>query len=449
MVFYAKNMAKKEFDLIIKGRYILPMDKQLNIVNNGFVVVDKNKIIEVGEISELDENYKAKEIIDSGNSIVMPGLINTHTHAAMCYFRGMADDLPLDDWLNNYIWPAEAKYTNPEFISKAAELACLEMIKSGITYFNDMYLFEEAMVGIIEKSGIRACLGEVILDFPTPSCKTPKETIEKTIQLIKSLKNNELIDVAFAPHSMYACSKSVLLDVKQAACDYKKLIHIHISETKKEVDNSHKEHDKSPVEYLEELGILGENVLAPHCVWMNEKDIKIFKNNNVKVSHCPTSNMKLASGIIPIQEMINNKINVSLGTDGAASNNVLNLFFEMKTCALLHKVNRFDPTVLNAREVVKMATVNAAKALGADDRVGSLEIGKKADIITINLDKPHLMPIYDPYSHLVYCANSGDVNDVVINGKIIMRNREVKTIDEERISNEVSKFKGKNRNIKN
>lgn len=428
-------------DLIIKGRYILPMDVDLNIVENGIVVIKENKIIAVGKEGELENKYKAKEVLNAGNSIIMPGLINTHTHAAMTYFRGLADDLPLQEWLEKYIWPAEAKFVNPDFIRKASELACLEMVKSGTTCFNDMYIFGDITDDVVEEVGMRIVSGELTLDFPTSSCKTSHEAIDKTLKNIEKFKESELVSIAFQPHSIYACEEDVLVKIKELIKEESVLIHIHVSETKKEVDDCKKEHGKSPVAYLDELGLLGENVIAAHSIWLDEDDLEIYRKRNVKVSYCPISNMKLASGVMPAAEMLNKGIIVGLGTDGAASNNTLDLFSDMRVCALLHKVNNFEPTVTNAREVVGMATINGAKVLGMEDKTGSLEVGKRADIITINLDKPHLTPMYDPYSHLVYCVNGEDVNDAVINGKVIMRDREAKTIDEERVLREAREFK--------
>ncbi len=423
-------------DLIIKGKYVLPMDPDLSIIKDGMVAVEKNNIIAVGEEKELKNKYEAREIIDAGNGIIMPGLINTHTHAAMAYFRGLADDLPLDEWLNNRIWPAEAKFVKPDFVRKSSELACLEMIKSGVSCFNDMYFFQEITAKVAEKAGMRMTAGEGILDFPTPSCKTPDEAMAKTIELAEKFKNSELISIAFAPHSVYACGRDVLIKIKELAEEYNLPVHIHLSETKKEVEDCENKHGRPSVEYLDEIGFLSDRVIAVHGVWLSEKDLEIYKNRGVKASHCPISNMKLASGIAPVPEMLEKGITVGLGADGVASNNTLDLFSDMRACALLHKVSKLNPTVLSAREVVRMAAINGAKVLNLDKKIGSLKAGKRADIITINLDKPHLAPIYDPYSHLVYCASAQDAEDVIINGKIVMRNRVIKTIDEEKVLRE-------------
>ncbi len=410
------------------------MDEKLSIIKDGFVAVSENKIAGLGAGDEI-KNYQAKEIIDAGDGIVMPGLVNTHTHAAMTYFRGLADDLPLDDWLNNHIWPAEAKYVNADFVKQAGELACLEMLKAGVTSYNDMYFFGREMAEPAEKANLRALVGITGIDF-----KDPDKALKEAIELSRQYKNNEFIKIVLAPHAIYTCSKENLLKIKAAAEAENLRIHIHVSETKKEVEDSQKANGKTPVEYLDALGMLSEKLMAAHSVWLSDSDLKIYKNRGVKVAHCPISNMKLASGAAPLKRMLELGITVGLGTDGAASNNTLDLFSDMRACALLHKVNNFDPTAISAREVVKMATSGGAKVIGLENEIGSLEVGKKADIITINLNKPHLTPIYDPYSHLVYCVDGADVENVIVNGKVIMKNREVKTLDEEKILKQAGEF---------
>ncbi len=370
----------------------------------------------------------------------MPGLISTHTHAAMAYFRGLADDLPLKEWLEKHIWPAEAKYVNQDFIKQASRLACLEMIKSGVTCFNDMYFFEEETASIASQRGMRACVGEAILDFPTASCKNPEDALKKTEEMILRYKDSELISVAVAPHSIYVCSKENLIKAKKLANKYSVNLHMHISETKKENEDCLRDNKKSPVKYLDEFGILDNKTIAAHSIWLDNADIEIYKNRQIKISHCPISNMKLASGVMNFEKMNESNLTISLGTDGAASNNTLDLFSEMRVCALLHKVNNLNSEIASSGEVVKMATINGAKTLDMDNKIGSLEIGKKADIITINLDKPHLSPIYNPYSHLVYAVNSADVENAIINGKIIMHDRNVLGVDEDKILREACKF---------
>ncbi|MDP2708519.1 MAG: amidohydrolase, partial [bacterium] len=391
------------------------------------------KIVAVGTAAEIS-NYQAEETIDAGNSIVMPGLINAHTHAAMAYFRGLADDLPFGVWLNERVWPAEAKYVNESFVARSGELSCLEMIKSGTTCFNDMYFFgQNIMAETVERAGVRALLG---IDF-----KNPELSISHAIELANKYKGNEHIKITLAPHSVYACSKDTLEKVKQAAEANNFQVHIHVSESEKEIIDCKKTHNKSPVEYLDELGLLSNKLIAAHSIWLSDSDLEIYKNKGVRVAHCPISNMKLTSGIAPLPKILKLGITVGLGTDGAASNNTLDMFADMRVCALLHKINNFDPAVVSARELIRMATINGSKVIGLENEIGSLETDKKADIITINLDKPHLSPLYDPYSHLVYCANGSDVANVIVNGKVIMKNREVKTLDEGKILSEAKEFK--------
>lgn len=422
-------------DLIVKGKYVLPMDESLAVIKDGAVVIENKKIVKVGLASELEKEFEAKEIIDAGNSIIMPGLINTHTHAAMSYFRGLADDLPLDEWLNNHIWPAEAKYVNAEFVKRAGELAVLEMIKAGVTCYNDMYFFGQAMAEPALEANLKALIGITILDF-----KNPSEAVKEAVDLAKQYKNNEFIKIVLAPHAIYTCAKENLLKIKYASAAENLRIHIHVSETKKEVDDCLKQRGKTPVEYLDELGMLSGKLTAAHSVWLSDNDLAIYKKREVKVAHCPISNMKLASGVAPLKRMLEMGITVGLGTDGAASNNTLDLFSDMRAAALIHKVNNYDPTAISAKEVVKMATRGGAEVLGMEQEIGSLAAGKFADIITINLNKPHLTPIFDPYSHLVYCVGGEDVANVIVNGKVIMENRRVKTLDEEKILKQAEEF---------
>jgi 5-methylthioadenosine/S-adenosylhomocysteine deaminase len=413
-------------ELIITGKYILTLDSENSVIKDGAVVVGGNKIIDVCGGDEIGA-YQAKERIDCGHSIVMPGFVNAHTHAAMVYFRGMADDLCLDDWLNNHIWPAEAKYVNEEFIKKASELACLEMIKAGVVCFNDMYFYPEIMAEVCRRAGIRACLGEPMLGFQIPGRKSYHESLEKTRELACRYKDDELIKISVLPHSPLVAGEEILLKAKEIANELNLLVHTHISETKKEAEEIKKQKGLSAAEYLSEIGFLDDNVIAAHSIWLDEVEIELFQKYKVSVCHNPISNMKLASGVMPIEKMQDKKINICLGTDGAASNNTLDMFSEMRTAALLHKISSLKPDLLSAKEIVMMTVKNGAQALKLNS--GSLEKDKFADIITIGLDKPHLTPMYDPYSHLVYCANAADVDNVIINGRVLMRSRKVLGLD--------------------
>jgi 5-methylthioadenosine/S-adenosylhomocysteine deaminase len=429
-----------EKKLVIKGRYIITMDNDFNIVENGAILITGGLIEKIITSEDLPKNIENTEIIDTGNSIIMPGLINTHSHAAMCYFRGIADDLLLSEWLEKHIWPNEAKFVNPGFVENSGELAVLEMIKSGITYFSDMYFFQENLAHITQKAGIRALLGEGMLDFPVPGSENPSVSIEKTLGLIEQYRGNEFIKISLAPHTIYTLSEKYLRIISELSLEKSLPIHIHVSETEKEYYDSLKSHSLTPVGYLDKIGLFSHRVIAAHCVHLNKHDLEILKERQVKISHNPISNMKLASGAARIKEMLARGITVSLGTDGAASNNTLDLFSEMKTCSLLQKHSECDSASIRAKDIVAMATIGGAKSLGEDNVLGSLTAGKKADIITINLDKPHLSPIYDPYSHLVYSVKAGDVENVIINGKIIMKKRVVTTLDEDKILNISNSF---------
>lgn len=413
-------------DLIITGRYILPIQDDMGVIENGAIVVRGDKIIYVGDKNGALQIAPDHELLETGNSIIMPGLINCHTHAAMSYFRGMADDLPLDEWLNDHIWPAEAKNVNPAFVKNATKLSCEEMLRSGTTCFNDMYFFEDQVAETALAAGMRACIGEGMLDFPTPSCDNILKSVEKTAALIEKYRDHELIKVNLAPHSIYTCGKEGLVLAGELAEKHNCRIHIHISETKKENDDCYQARNLSPVQYLNSYNLLSGEIIAAHSVWLDGQDLKIYADRKVNVAHCPISNMKLASGAAPIKQMLEMGINVGLGTDGPASNNTQDLFMEMRVTALLHKLINSDPTAVGAKTVVRMATINGARLLGLDKDIGTLEVGKKADIITIGLDKPHLTPIFDPYSHLVYAVKGSDVDNVIINGNIVMENQKLR-----------------------
>jgi len=364
---------------------------------------------------------------------VFPGLINTHTHAAMVYFRGIADDIPLTDWLKNHIWPAENRWLSPEFISDAVELACLEMLKGGVTTYNDMYFYEDAAGKSTKRMGMRAVLGSGILDFPSKSASTTDEYFVNAESFIKNWKGDELITPCIAPHALYTCGPESLKRARHVADKYDIPIHIHLSETRWEVNEIKNRFMMAPVEYLDSIGFLDERVLAAHCVWMTDGEIKILSQRRIGVSHCIESNLKLASGIAPVVKMLNAGVKVTFGTDGAASNNDLNILSEMSTAAKVHKALSNNPTVLDAKTILLMATRWSAEVLGLGDKIGSIEKGKMADIVTINLKKPHLTPIYNVYSHIVYAAMASDVETVMVNGKVVVNEGRLCNADEEEI----------------
>jgi len=433
----------KNADYIIRGEYVLPMDEEQAVIKDGAVVVKGNKIEEVGSFGDISKKYYSKNVIGGKNRAVLPGLINTHTHAAMVYFRGMADDLPLKEWLEKHIWPAENKWLSPEFVSDATELACLEMLKAGITTYSDMYFFEDASAGAAKKLGMRAVLGAGIVDFPTISGKNADEYLGKAEKFIEKWNKDELIVPCIAPHSIYACGPETLTKVKKIADKYNVPIHIHVSEAKWEVDELEKKYGRRPVEHLYKLGFLDEKIVAVHCIWLNDKEIEMLAKHKVGVSHCIESNLKLGSGIAPVPQMLKAGIKVTFGTDGAASNNDLNILSEMSTAAKVHKAVSGDPTVLDAKTALLMATRWGAEVLGLGEITGSLEKGKAADIVTVNLDKPHLTPLYDIYSHIVYSSMASDVEAVFVNGKLVVDNGKICTADEEDILLKAKEWRNK------
>ena len=420
-------------DYIICGDYVLPMDESCSVVKDGAVAINGNKILEVGTSHEILSKYVSVNVIKGEGKIVLPGLINTHTHAAMVYFRGIADDLPLSEWLNNHIWPAENRWLGPEFISDAVELACLEMLKGGVTTYNDMYFFEDAAGEASKKIGMRAVLGSGILDFPSVSAKSADEYLDNAERFVNNWKGDELITPCIAPHALYTCSPETLRKSKEKADELNVPLHIHLSETEWEVGEILNKYKMRPVEHLENLGFLDKNVVAAHCVWVEDNEIRLLARRGVGVSHCMESNLKLASGFAPVAAMLAKGVRVSFGTDGAASNNDLNILSEMSTTAKVHKALSKNPTVLDAKTVVLMATRWGADVLGLGNKVGSIEKGKIADIIMVNLNKPHLTPLYNVYSHIVYAAMASDVETVMVNGKVVVDGRKLLTADESEI----------------
>ncbi len=420
----------REVDILISGGTVLTMDDKNTKIVNGGVAISDDEIIGVGGKDDLLKSYRAGEVIEAPQSIIMPGLINAHTHAAMACFRGIADDMELMDWLNNYIFPAEAKNVTPELVYWGTMLACAEMIRSGTTTFSDMYIFEEETARAAKHAGMRCLIGEVLFDFPTPSSKTPQQGLAYTERLIRKWADDPLINIMVEPHSLYTCSPDLLKASKALADKYEIPLSTHLLENKSEARQIKERLGKRATTFLREMGMLDERFFAFHCVVMDEDDMKVFADHGCKVVHNPESNMKLASGVAPISSMLRLGITVGLGTDGCASNNNLDMFQEMDTAAKLEKSARLDPTVMPAETVVRMATCDGAKVLGLDKETGFLEKGKKADVCILDMNKPHLTPMYDEYSHLAYCVSGADVDTVLINGRIVMRNRSLTTIDE-------------------
>ncbi|MBU2559479.1 amidohydrolase family protein [archaeon] len=408
-------------DVLIKNGLVLTMDKRRRILKNTSIGITDGKITDIAE----DLKGEADFVIDASDKIVMPGLINAHTHLPMTLLRGMADDLPLDKWLNEEIWPIEAQL-EAKHVYAGALLGCLEMIQSGTTCFNDMYFFMDEVARSCKETGIRGCISHAMFDFGDTS-KIP-EMLGHGKDNISKYKNG-LVRAFVAPHAPYTCSQELLLKAKELAEENETRLHIHIAESQKEVNDSIEQKGAPPFEYLDKIGFLDENVIAVHSVWASEKEIGIMKKRGVKVAHNPISNMKLASGVAPVPEYLKKGICVALGTDGAASNNNLSMFSEMKTCALLHKISNMDPSTVPAYSVLESATINGARALGMEEEIGSIEVGKTADIILVNLKSANMTPLTNPVSHIVYAAKGSDVNSVIVDGRILMQDRELRTLD--------------------
>jgi 5-methylthioadenosine/S-adenosylhomocysteine deaminase len=420
----------QQADIIIKNGTILTMDKENTVIEDGLIYVKGDTISRMESGDNI--TIEAEKIIDAHGGLVLPGLINGHTHAAMSLFRGLADDLPLMDWLNNYIFPAERRI-DADFVFTGTLLACAEMIMSGTTTFCDMYLFEKEAARAARKAQMRCLVGEVLYDFPSPNYGPVEKGLEYTESLIKKWQDDPLVSVAVEPHSLFTCSPGLLISANEMALRYEVPMIIHVAETLNEVAEVKEKYGKPPVEYLHSLGLLDSHLIADHCVHVNEQDIEKMAKYGVKVIHNPESNMKLASGIAPVTELLTRGVTVGLGTDGCASNNNLDIFTEMDMAAKLHKIQTMDPTVLDSVTVMRMATIEGAKALGMEDITGSIEPGKKADIIILDIDKPHLTPMYNPYSHIVYAARGNDVSHSIINGQLVMEDRKLLTLDIEEI----------------
>ena len=414
--------------ILIKNAFILNSD---NSESKKQSLLIKNDII--AEISDEIDESNVDKIIDAKGKILLPGFINTHTHLSMTLFRGLADDLSLDSWLNDHIWPMEANL-NGDYCYIGALLGAVELIKSGTTTFSDMYFYMEDVARAIDDAGIRAVLSYGMIDFGDEERR--KNEINENLSLFKNCNGmaDGRIKVFLGPHSPYTASEELLVQVRQLADEYNMGIHIHVSETEKEINDSLDEKGLRPFEYLDKIGLLGPDVVAAHCVWLSDKEIEIIKKHDVKISHNPCSNMKLASGIAPISKLIENDICVSIGTDGASSNNNLDLIEELKTASLLQKVSTLDPKVLNSDEALAMGTIKGAEALGLDSEIGTIEVGKKADIILIDTNSPNMVPDSSNLSsNIIYSANGSNVDTTICDGKILMENRKLTVLDEQKI----------------
>lgn len=411
---------------VIFNACIITMNERMEVIRNGSILVSGECI---SEIRDGKMECPGATYFDAGGMIVMPGLINTHTHLPMTMLRGFADDLPLHEWLNDHIFPAEARAVTPDNVRVATRLAFIEMLKSGTTCFNDMYFFEDIIAEEARKAGMRGVVGESLIDFPTPSFKSVAEGAARCEELIRQWQGDALVHPGVCAHSPYTCSKETLQTAKQLADKHDVRLHIHVAETRKEVEDVLKSTGQTPAGYLHDIGLLDQNVTAAHAVWLNRQDTELFARAGTSIAHCPKSNLKLGSGVADIAHYMKNGINVSIGTDGAASNNTLDMIEEMRFAALLPKGTRQNAELVNARAALRMATINGAKALGIDHLTGSLEIGKRADLIVLHADASNMIPVYDEFSAIVYAANGKNVRSAMINGKWIMRDRELLTID--------------------
>lgn len=426
--------AAERADWIVSARYVVTVDPQYRVIENGAVAVRGNNIVAVGPRAEINRNYQADSRSDRANSILMPGLINTHAHAAMSLLRGIADDLTLQDWLEHYIFPAEAKNVTPEFVEWGTKLACVEMLLSGTTTFTDMYYFEDVAARAVKEAGMRGVMGETIIRFPVPDAKTPVEALAHTETFLQQFAGDEWITAAVAPHAIYTNDDATLRAARALADKYHAPIVIHVAETEKELNDTEKERHGTPVEALERLGVLAGPTIAAHCVWLRARDLDILTKHHVGVAHCPASNMKLSSGAAPVQAMLEHGIAVGVGTDGpAGSNNDFDLMEEMDLAGKLQKLVTHDPRSLPARKIVEMATIDGARVIGQEARLGSLEPGKRADMITLSLDEPNGVPLYDVTSQIVYALKASDVRDVWVNGRQIVRDRKVLTLNEAQV----------------
>jgi len=426
----AARAQRERADLLITGGTVVTMDASRRVVEDGAVAVRGDIIIAVGTRAELEARFDAARHVDASGKLVLPGLINGHAHAAMSLFRGLADDLALNDWLEKYIFPAEARNVTEDFVTWGTRLGVLEMLRGGITTYVDMYYFEDAVARATKEAGMRGVLGETIIDFPVPDNKTVAQALAYTEEFLKRWKGDALIVAAIAPHSIYTCSEKTLQDSAALARRYGAPIVIHVAEARFEAELSRAKHGRSPVGYLEDIGVLGPDVVAAHCVWVDASDISLLAQREVGCVHNPASNMKLASGVMPVVDLLAAGARVGLGTDGAASNNNLDEIADMGLAAKLQKLARGDPRALPAEQVVEMATIGGARALHMEKEIGSLEPGKKADLILLRTGAPHATPLYNVYSQLVYAMKASDVDTVIIGGRTVMEGRRMLTLDE-------------------
>ncbi len=417
-------------DLLVLNGTLVTMDKDHRVIEDAGVAIKNGRIVAMGQRRDIIRRFTSLQTVDARHKIIIPGLINGHTHIPMTLFRGLADDLDLQEWLTKFIFPAEAKNVSEEFVRAGTRLGLAEMIRGGTTTYCDMYYFEDAIADETAKAGVRGVLGETVIDFPVADNKTNAEAMAYVERFVQKWKGHELITPAIAPHAPYTVSEEHLKAVRAFSDRTGAPIVTHVSETKRELDDSLKAKGASPVEYLRRIGFLNDRVIAAHVVWPAGDDIDTLERAGVGVVHNPQSNMKLASGVAPVPKMMQEGVRVGLGTDGAASNNDLSMWEEMDTAAKLHKLSSGDPKVMSAREAFELATIRGARALHLEKEIGSLEVGKRADLVLVDRDSLNKIPVYNIYSDLVYSTKASDVQTVIINGRIVMRDRRLLTLDE-------------------
>jgi len=432
--------SKASIDTLLHAKWIVPVDNKHRYLEHHSIAINEDKIIDILPTSQAKKKYEASVSRSYDKHALIPGLINSHTHAAMNLFRGLADDLNLMDWLENHIWPAEAKHVNEAFVHTGTELAIAEMIRGGTTCFNDMYFFPDITARVADDTGMRASVGLILIDFPTVWANNSEEYIDKGLAVFDHYKGHELIKTAFAPHAPYTVSDDPLKQIKTLADELELNIHMHVHETNSEVNKAVKNNGQRPLARLNDLGLVSPSLQAVHMTQLQDDEIELLASCGSHVIHCPESNMKLASGICPAHKLLDAGINVALGTDSSSSNNNLDMFGEMQSAALLAKISTMDATALPTEQVLQMATINGARALGIDEITGSLEVGKFADIVAVNFDTIETIPVYDPVSHLVFCSSRDHVTDVWIAGKQRLTDKVLNSIDENKLKEDCIKL---------
>ena len=434
---------QRRIDLLISHGVAVTMDPQRRVLQDAAIAVQGDTILAVGDSSELARQFTAAKVIDADGALLLRGLINAHTHMAMSFFRGLAEDRSLQDWLQKYIFPAEAKNVTADFVLWATRLSMLEMLRGGTTTVADMYYFEDEVARALKDGGMRGILGETIIGFPAPDNKTSQSAFAYTEHFLDHWKHDPIITAAVAPHAIYTCSEQLLKQAAALARAHHAPILMHVAEAPYELEVSRREHGLSPVQYLLRIGVLGPDLVGAHCVWLDDSDIQTLATHSVGCSYNPSSNMKSAAGLMPAPEMLTAGAAVGIGSDGPASNNNQDLFEEMDLAAKLQKFARMDPTALPAQQVVEMATITGARALHLDHQIGSLETGKKADLIVVETTAPHATPMYNVYSQIVYSLKQSDVRTTIVGGRVVMEDRRMQTLDEKLILAKASVYKQK------